>query len=344
MEYTKNIPWSGLLEFDYVSTSRPTSPAPETISDNDFDIFLRKLELSTRRRLPRTKGNIKLLELQLAVTKYYFTTSDVLSIMDCFSDDDSTQARVIVCLHNRIDDLYNFDIILRHLSATSVQDVFCKLGVLNCLNPLKPAQDYKFIMKYLDNRLMTHTLLQMSSLENGDMLKQHPRSEVDIISLYASLGRLLTDQTDAWLIFSYCEIGERQSVPAWNFRKDMLKQFLIGTHPVDPRVFKVISMYKEIESAGMLLVGPIDLQYREFVKSKNSKNKKIIKTAMSLKSALKSSTADEEGKTGGDSFSDDSSFSTVPSLPDINIANIRPKSTSAIDDTHRLEDEIESFG
>jgi hypothetical protein len=324
MDYTKNIPWSGLLEFDYVSTSRPTTAAPATISDDDFDMFLRKLDLSTRRRLPRTKGNVKLLELQLAVTQYYFTTSDVLSIMDCFNDDEATQARVVVCLHNRIDDLFNFDYILRHLSANAVQDVFCKLGVLNCLNPLKPAQDYKFAMKYADNRLMTHTLLQMSSLENGDMVKQHPRSEVEIIALYAAMGRLLQDSTDAWLIFSYCEIGERQSVPAWNFRKEKLSNFLIGTQPIDTRMFKVISMYKEIEAAGTLLLGPIDLQYREYMKTKNGKNKKAIKSllggANALRTKLPNIISSDDDSSRAISGLEEPSLTSLPSLTDVGVA------------------------
>lgn len=347
MEYTKTIPWSGLLEFDYVSTTRPATPAPTTINDDDFDMFLRKLDLSTRRRLPRNKGNVKLMELQLAVTQYYFTTADVLSIMDCFNDDDSTQARVVVCLHNRIDDLFNFDYILRHLSANAVQDVLSKLGVLNCLNPLKPAQDYKFTLKYTDNRVMSHTLLQMSSLENGDMVKQHPRSEVEIIALYAAMGRLLQDSTDALLMFSYCEIGERQSVPAWNFRKEKLSNFLIGTQPVDNRCFKIIAMYKEIEAAGTLLLGPIDLQYREFMKTKTGKNKKVLKGAMSgvnglmrnrMPTIIVSSDDDNSSRdtsiSVGQSLTEDStSVTSLTSLPDINItpSNSRPPTSTGFE-------------
>lgn len=253
--------------------------------------------------------------------------------MDCFHDDDITQARVVIIMFNRIDDLYNFDVILRHLSGNAVQDVFNRLGVLNCLNPLKPSHDYKFQMKYLDNRIMTHNLLQLSSLENGDQLKQHPKSEIDIISLYAALGRLIQENMNAILQFSYCEIGERQSVPAWNFRKDLLKHFLLGTVPIDNRMFKIISIYKEIEAAGMLLVGPLDLQYREFLKIKSSK-KKILKNMTekdlhgtgsnnnignNISNNINGTQTDEEslGSYNTQSNSSYSSLSTVPALPQI---------------------------
>lgn len=332
IEFIKNIPWNGSLEFDYVTTSRPTTSSPQTISDADFESLAKKLDISTRRRLTKSKGNIKLLELQLAITKYYFTCSDVLNIMDCFHDEDHTQARVVIIMFNRIDDLYNFDVILRHLSGVAVQEVFKSLGVLNCLNPLKPSHDYRFQMKHIDNRIMTHSLLQLSSLENGDQLKQHPKSQVDIIALYAALGRLIQEQMNSILQFSYCEIGERQSVPAWNFRKDLLKNFLLGTHPIDSRMFKIISIYKEIESAGMLLVGPLDLQYREFLKTKNSKKKRSERESQSGQhsqqqqpihladnSSHVSLPLDEESVTS--SSYNSSSVSTVPSLPNIFQAN-----------------------
>jgi hypothetical protein len=341
VDYTKNIPWAGVLEFDYVTTTRPSTPSPKTITDQEYDVLLKKLDISTRRRLTRAKGNLKLLELQLAVTKYYFTSSDVLNLMDCFSDDDSTQAKVVVILFNRIDDLFNFDVILRHLTGSAVQDVFHRLGVLNCLNPLKPSHDYKFCMRYIDNRIMTHCLLQCSSLENGDQLKQHPRSEVDIIVLYASLGRIIQDQMDSTLQFSYCEIGERQAAPAWNFRKDLLKHFLIGTQPIDHRMFKIISMYKEIESAGQLLMGPLDLQYREFLKMKQKK-----RATGSAESVADSH--DTSPPTPDDLYSS-TSTSSLPSLPQISsnlklgggMGAITPRSSFSQLSARRLEDSVD---
>lgn len=265
-----------MLEFDYVSTTRPQS-AIETIPDTEFEKFLKKLGLSNRRRLPRSKGNTKLPELQIAVTKYYFSVPDVLSILDCFSEDDATQSRVVICLFSRIDDIENFDVILRHLTSPCVQDVVEKLGVLNALNPLKPSHTYNLRMKYIDNRRMLHMLLELASQEPGDQLKENPRTQIPFITLYASLGRLIQDQIDAVVSFSYCELGERQCFPMWNLRRDLVKHFLLGTQPFNSRIYGIISMYKEIESAGMLSAGPVDLQYREYQRQKRAMRERKLR-------------------------------------------------------------------
>lgn len=176
IEYTKTLPWSGVLEFDYVTTTRPR-PDAELISDEDFNMLLSNLDLSPRRRLCSKKSNLRLLELQLAVTKFYFSPERILKIMSCFSEDSITQVRVIVCMFSRLVELHNFESILRHVSASAVQDVLNKLGVLNCLNPLKPCLDLRLKLKYMDNRVLVHSYLQMSSAEGGDQLKQREWSD-----------------------------------------------------------------------------------------------------------------------------------------------------------------------
>lgn len=205
IDYTKNLPWAGVLEFDYITTTRPL-PDTEVISDDDFNTLLNDLELSPRRRLNSKKSNLKVLELQLAVTKYYFSVERVLKILNCFAEDTNMQVRVIVCMFSRIVELHNFDIIIRHVSAAAIQDVLSRIGVLNCLNPLKPCLDLRLKLKYVDNRILVHSYLQMSSAEGGDQLKQHPRSEVEIIALYASLGRLIGDSMEGTIMFTYCEV------------------------------------------------------------------------------------------------------------------------------------------
>lgn len=86
---------SGVLEFDYVSTTRPAVIDTPTISNQDLELLFQKLGLSPRRRLPGSKAIFKLLELQIAVTKYYFTTTNVITFMDCFMQDDNTQVNHI---------------------------------------------------------------------------------------------------------------------------------------------------------------------------------------------------------------------------------------------------------
>ena len=249
-----------------VSTTRPLVLPAEPISDNDLEAFLKKLNLTSRRRVPRAQCNSKLLELQLAVTKFYFTAANVWSIVDCFSEDDATRARVIVCLFCRIDDLFNFDFILRRLNYVCCQDVILRLGVLNALNPLKPSVDYTLNMKHIDNRKVLFYVLELASQETGDQLIEHPKSQISIMALYAGLGRLIENENDLVANFTFCEIGERQSYPTWNLRQNLMKNFLLGTYPMDNRMNQIVTMYKEMETAGSLTAGPVDLQYREHLK------------------------------------------------------------------------------
>ena len=83
-------PVTGVIEFDYVSTTRPAPDAP-VITSVELETFFARLGLNPRRRLHRSLANFKLIELQLASTKYYFLASQVLNIMDCFSQEEHIQ-------------------------------------------------------------------------------------------------------------------------------------------------------------------------------------------------------------------------------------------------------------
>lgn len=266
--------YHGVLEFDYVSTTRPSKTDVATISNSELELLFQKLGLSPRRRMPNSKAMFKLLELQIAVTKYYFTTANVLTFMDCFMQDDSTQAKVAIALFSRLKDLENFHVIMRVLRVSACKIVVDTLGLLNVINPLMPAHDYKLSLKYADNRIFLHSLVSLASNEGGDMVKEYARTEVLMITLFAAMGRIIQDSQDKTVIFGYCEIGERICNPNWNIRKDLVKLFLVGTHPIDhAQVFRTISMYKELEEAKTLGHGPIDLQYRAYLKKKENPEK-----------------------------------------------------------------------
>lgn len=39
------------------------------------------------------------------------------------------------------------------------------------------------------------------------------------------------------------------NVPSWQHRTNLLKYFLIGTDPISPKVYQIISQYKKLEEA-----------------------------------------------------------------------------------------------
>jgi hypothetical protein len=93
---------SGVLEFDYVSTTRPPNADEDPITPAELEQLFHKLGLNPRRRLPNAKAIFKLLELQIAVTKYYFTVNNLLTIMDCFMQDDVTQVGIASSISSSI--------------------------------------------------------------------------------------------------------------------------------------------------------------------------------------------------------------------------------------------------
>lgn len=271
IELVTSLGYSGVLEFDYVSTTRPSKTDVPTITNAELEILFQKLGLSPRRRLSSSKAIFKLLELQIAVTKYYFTCANVITFLDCFMQDDSTQAKAVIALFSRLKDLENFHVILRGLRASASKIVVETLGLLNVVNPLMPAFDYKISLKYMDNRIFLHSMVSLASNEGGDMIKEYARTEVLMITLFAAMGRIIQDVQEKTVVFGYCEIGERICSPNWNIRKDLVKLFLVGTQPIDTaQVHRAAAIYKELEDAKALGNGPLDLQYNQFLKKKNS--------------------------------------------------------------------------
>jgi hypothetical protein len=279
-EFLNNLPYSGSLEFDYVCTTRPNSSSEDskssgTISSDDRSKLLNQLGLSKRIRLPKSKVVMAFLQLQIASCKYYFTTQDVLHILETFEEEEKTQVKVITILFSRIYDLENFHIILRDLPQKSIDEIAKCLGWLNIMNPLLPYHNFNLCLRYQDNRLLANLLLQLGATESGDNIKEDKKTELQLIEAYASLGRLLSDYNPKILSFSYRQLDEKSFAPLWNSRKDLLKCFLVGTQPISKKtVYRCIYMYKEMESDGFLTRGPIDLQYKEYLKSEKYLHKK----------------------------------------------------------------------
>ena len=287
-EFISNLPYHGCLEFDYVSTTcSKTKENVKTITYEEKMSLYANVGLSKRSRLPRSKSIIAFLELQIASCKYYFTCLDVIGFMHSFDEEERTQSKVVITLFSRIFDLENFILILRELSPRAVDIVASCLGWLNIGNPLLPYQDYDLRLTFHDNRLFANLLLNLGAMETGDNIKETKGSEFLLIEAYASLGRLLSDTNPKRLKFSYQQLTEKSLEPRWDLRRDLMKNFLIGTVPIRKDVFACIKQYKEMEQDGFLTRGPIDLQYKAYLKSeiKHQKDQKLARREIQKKAA-----------------------------------------------------------
>lgn len=69
----------------------------------------------------------------------------------------------------------------------------------------------------------------------------------------------------------------------------MVKKFLVGTRPVGNDMYRLISMYKEMEAAGTLERGPIELQYSNHLRKKSSRGERLRRTANVAKDMVQDS-------------------------------------------------------
>lgn len=232
------------------------------------------MSLSARRRLAKQLTLTALLELQIASARYYFSVANVITFLYCFSEDPQTQAKVVVALFSRVYDLWDIDLVARQLSTPALYEVVQRVGWLNFMNPLKPAYDYVLPLAHLDNRIHLTHLLELSAAEAGDMLKEKANSGLSVVFLYGKIASLASDSKYTEVVrLAFCEFGERSVPVNWNQRREFLKKYLIGTQPMDNAILDTIAMYNEMQAAGTLTVGPIDVQYQSHLKTPKIKRK-----------------------------------------------------------------------
>jgi hypothetical protein len=318
-DFVKNVPTSGTVDFDYVSTNRPlfvssrvktassgtptaastptggamgfssglevntTTPRAQkgantrqsvipvdVVSEDDFSAFVEKLGLSSRVKIKPAAAMFILLDMQLASTKYYFSVKQVHTILDSFTDETDIQSKVIICLFSRIKDLHNLDILIRYLDKKAQQEIIKRLGCLNVLNPLKISFDYVLSLKFLDNRILLVALMVLASIESADCIIEDPSTELPLATMYGAYTRALNDTRPEVMKFTYTDFGVRTNNVSWSSRRELIKKFLVGSQPVDDSLYQVVMQYKELETAGALTTGPIDLQYGTYQKKLKS--------------------------------------------------------------------------
>ena len=188
--------------------------------------------------------------------------------MHGFDEENKIQVKVVTTLFSRIADLENFHQILRILPQQAQDDIAIKLGWLNIMNPILPYHTFNMKLTHDDNRFVAHMLLSLGSQHEDNNCKEVKGTEVLLIDAYASLNRLLHDSSPKCIKFTYNQITDKSTIN-WNQRLDKLHYFLLGTYPVNKaNIFKKpLDMYKEMVEEKSLSRGPLDLQYREYLRS-----------------------------------------------------------------------------
>jgi len=267
---------SGIIEFDYVSTTRPPSEA-KPMNEQEFNSWLFDV-VGMLESNERVGGVYFKMTFHHAVSKCYFTCDQVVKIL-CKVTKGADQADAAVSCFSRIIDLENFDTILKmrddnnELPQKTQNMIIDKLGWFNIMNPLKPEHNYEFKLKELDTRQMLKVIMQMSSNEPGSHAKDAKNTEMHLTDLYGN-GGLLNYSSDKIVRINYGETTMTDR-PNFNNRASHMSKFLIGTKPIPSRVFDIVRQYEDLVKNNHITTGPIAQQYALYQKLRAEMKKKL---------------------------------------------------------------------
>eukprot|EP00602_Paraphysomonas_sp_CaronLab_P004794 CAMPEP_0185021358 /NCGR_PEP_ID=MMETSP1103-20130426/4051_1 /TAXON_ID=36769 /ORGANISM="Paraphysomonas bandaiensis, Strain Caron Lab Isolate" /LENGTH=1351 /DNA_ID=CAMNT_0027552843 /DNA_START=296 /DNA_END=4348 /DNA_ORIENTATION=+ len=83
----------------------------------------------------------------------------------CFG---SYRVEVVVTFFEKLIDIYNFELVLRELSASETACVYCRLGWLNIYNPMKPEGSYELNLGTWEERQVAKSLIILAMAEPGE--------------------------------------------------------------------------------------------------------------------------------------------------------------------------------
>jgi hypothetical protein len=92
-ENIDELPRKGVLEFDYVNTTRPPADV-HAVSDERFAVIMRPLGAVVNKKVWKALGQFSISELALAVCQEYFTIDQVILLMNCLPEG-SLQTEVV---------------------------------------------------------------------------------------------------------------------------------------------------------------------------------------------------------------------------------------------------------
>jgi hypothetical protein len=80
------------------------------------------------------------------------------------------RVELIIALFGNIVDVYNIEILFRHLSSLEIACLYCRLGMLNLFNPMKPEGGFSFNLARHEERQCLKMLAHLAVVEPGDNL------------------------------------------------------------------------------------------------------------------------------------------------------------------------------
>lgn len=166
------------LQPDSDSSDDEDGKAPVKVSPPLSELWNRFICLMGSRNVPVQAKAAKTLELIVEAFETQFMYARHLEMLVLLfselgsmrtSDDFGTyRVDLIVLLFNCVIDLHNIEIVMRQLSAYEAACVYCRIGILNLFNPMKPEGSIELDLSHRDERVVAKMLCQLSVVEPGD--------------------------------------------------------------------------------------------------------------------------------------------------------------------------------
>jgi len=155
----------GILEFDFVPSTRPPGDVQE-ISDKNMERLMKRV-----RRMKKEPPHKLVAWLRWEAAENYFLVKQATEILDAAATDDSLREEMIMLMWNRIVDEENIvDGLILKLSEKSQFDLRRRIGPLKLFNPLNPCMQYTLQLSMRDERLVARFLLELAA-------KEYPEAE-----------------------------------------------------------------------------------------------------------------------------------------------------------------------
>ncbi|CAK4121289.1 unnamed protein product [Aphanomyces euteiches] len=189
------LPRKGMLEFDYVSTTRPedgneTAQKSHVMSEAEVNELLETIgaELWTEYVPQHKRLDLKrqVVLLQHGLSGVYVTVDHVRMLMQYFpKSTDNLRLKAVLAAHRSIVDMEHFDLVYEKLVPNDRKAMFTILGYMNTLNPLHVDMDYELAMHHVDHRALVKTLVEMIAADPLDLIKLDDESIQDGWSIYS---------------------------------------------------------------------------------------------------------------------------------------------------------------
>lgn len=283
---------SGVLEFDYVSTTRPPKSifgpktksgySVESITKCEFQYMCDQIGINLRLRSVRLHVMF-LVELQQAASQHFFSTTDLLAILDCFDAEKHNEevVGVVVALFSRIIDLHSLGDVLFYLPHVVSQEIIKRLGYLNVINPLALEMHFDCRLHKMDHLRFVKTLMDINEEEQKHSvvapLSAERRSTVTIADLYEMGGYLKVESVEHTMdkVVHLCfRAPSVDYEPWWEAREMFMRRFLCSDNVTDD-MLAAKNKFREMVKAGHKWKGPINWCYNQYLRTRRTETRKV---------------------------------------------------------------------